>query len=374
MIKMTKIIKVIIWVNARFLTRKVTGVERVALELLRALAENWLDPTGQVTHEGQHIHFKILLDQTSTAEIPDYLAGWEIKRVGRFTGHAWEQFDLAFFNPHDQILSLCNTGPIFRRNHILFIHDAQVFAIPQNFDWKFRWWYRALLMVAGRYAKILLTNSAFSQQQLSHFVKIDAKKLNVIHLGCDHMLRFDGKTSNPAIAHLSDKPYVLAVSSLSPNKNFDGVINALNLLGNQAPHCVIVGQQYSKVFKGNRQAKENVTAVGYVTDEQLANLYQGASALIYPSFYEGFGLPPLEAMMMGCPVVVSKTSSLPEICGAMGTYCDPSDPASIANAIGSIMQKSPLSDNDRLPFKIYAKAFTWEKSAAKLLKAIMQRE
>jgi glycosyltransferase involved in cell wall biosynthesis len=360
----------IIWVNARFLTRKTTGVERVALELLRALAENWLDASGKVSHEGQRYQFKLLLDQVSTVTIPNFLSGWETKRIGRFSGHAWEQIDLAFFKPKNLMLSLCNTGPIFRQNHILFIHDAQVFAIPKNFDWKFRWWYRTLLLIASRSAKLMLTNSVFSQQQLSHYLKIDQQKLTVIHLGCDHMLRFNDKALIAPINHLGGKPYVLAVSSLSTNKNFTGVIAALNLLGGHAPHCVIVGQQYSKVFKGIRQSDENATAVGYVTDEQLANLYKGASALIYPSFYEGFGLPPLEAMMMGCPVIVSRTSSLPEICSTMGIYCDPSDPASIAQAIQTAMQKTPLNNTDRLQYKNYAQAFTWKKSATKLLDAL----
>lgn len=362
-----------IWVNSRFLTRKVTGVERVAHEILRSLATHFLDVKGHYEDQECHIAFKLVLEQETSRVIPDYACGWEIEHIGRFKGHAWEQIDLARFYPSDWVLSLCNTGPLLRQKHAIFFHDAQVYAIPANFDWKFRWWYKALINTAGRMSRVLLTNSVFSKNELSLHTGINHNKFAVNHLGCDHMLRLVPEKPSALLERLGGQPYVLAVSSASPNKNFDGVLKALALMGPSAPHCVIVGQQYSKVFKGVKLHDERVIEMGYVSDEALAGLYKHAMCLVYPSFYEGFGLPPLEAMLLGCPVIASNRSSLPEVCGDAALYCDPSDPKTIATAISELVQHPELVERLRLKSQTHAKKFTWEKTAETTLATLCRQ-
>lgn len=360
-----------IWINGRFLSRKVTGVERVAHEVLRALAENFLDDHGHVTRNGQRLEFKWVLEAPSQCDLPSYAKGWGVRRLGTNSGHLWEQWDLHLFERQDWLLGLCNTGPLLRRRQLIFFHDAQVFAIPENFDWKFRLWYRALLRIAGRCSRALMTNSHFSKSELVRFAGLDASKLAVLHLGTDHMARIKPHLADELQARLGDEPFVLAVSSASPNKNFAGVVEALRRMPN-APRCVIVGQQYSKVFQSDGLVDERVIHLGYVSDETLAALYQKASCLVYPSFYEGFGLPPLEAMSMGCPVVVSQTSSLPEVCGEFAHYCDPHDPDSIAQAIDAVftLQQDPSAKARlRQQSQAHAQSFTWKRCAEALLDA-----
>jgi glycosyltransferase involved in cell wall biosynthesis len=359
-----------IWVNGRFLTRKITGVERVAGEILASLAEHYLDAQGHYDRNGTKLHFKLAIENDSSFSTPTYAEGWEIKRFGNHKGHAWEQLDLANLPSKDWVLSLCNTGPMIRKNHIIFFHDAQVYAIPQNFDWKFRWWYKALLNVSGRRSQSILTNSEFSKSELAKYTGISQQKIETILLGCDHMRKIKPEMPLELLTKLNGKPYVLAVSSASPNKNFSSVLKALELLGSEAPHCVIVGQQYSKVFKDSKLNSDRVIEMGYVSDETLAGLYTNAMCLVFPSFYEGFGLPPLEAMLLGCPVIASNRSSLPEVCGTAALFCDPSDPTTIANSISFLVKNPEKVSTMRMTSKVHAENFTWNKSATRLLQVL----
>ncbi|MEN9982046.1 MAG: hypothetical protein RI918_15 [Pseudomonadota bacterium] len=359
-----------IWVNGRYLARKITGVERVAGEILSSLAVEFLDANGCYDHDGFQLHFKLAIESDSSFPIPAFAKGWEIKSVGQHKGHVWEQLDLASLPAEDWVLSLCNTGPLFRANQVIFFHDAQVYAIPQNFDWKFKWWYKALLNIAGRRSKKILTNSEFSKSELIKYTGISEKNFETILLGCEHIKKFIPEQPLELLSKLKGKPYVLAVSSASPNKNFSSVLKALELLGDKAPHCVIVGQQYSKVFKESKLNSDRVIEMGYVSDETLAGLYENAMCLVFPSFYEGFGLPPLEAMLLGCPVITSNCSSLPEVCGSAALYCDPNDPSTISDSISFLVQNPEKVNALREASKAHAQNFTWKKSATHLLRVL----
>jgi len=359
-----------IWVNGRYLARKITGVERVAGEILSSLAVEFLDANGCYDHDGFQLHFKLAIESDSSFPIPAFAKGWDIKSVGQHKGHVWEQLDLASLPAEDWVLSLCNTGPLFRANQVIFFHDAQVYAIPQNFDWKFKWWYKALLNIAGRRSKKILTNSEFSKSELIKYTGISEKNFETILLGCEHIKKFIPEQPLELLSKLKGKPYVLAVSSASPNKNFSSVLKALELLGDKAPHCVIVGQQYSKVFKESKLSSDRVIEMGYVSDETLAGLYENAMCLVFPSFYEGFGLPPLEAMLLGCPVITSNCSSLPEVCGSAALYCDPNDPSTISDSISFLVQNPEKVNALREASKAHAQNFTWKKSATHLLRVL----
>ncbi|MEY4296016.1 MAG: hypothetical protein RLY82_1704 [Pseudomonadota bacterium] len=353
-----------VWINGRFLGRKITGVERVAHEILAAMAKYYVDAQG--LHRGTtfdiQLHWAVPLDCIN--ELPTYGAMWPTAAVGQLTGHAWEQWSLARYRPEDWVLNLCNTAPLFRQKQTIFFHDAQVFALPNNFNWRFRLWYKCLLHIAGRRANSLLTNSHFSKVELARFTGIAIDRFKVIHLGVDHMLKLRPTLPEKVKQLDPAKPWVLAVSSASPNKNFAGALQAAKCA---SVHLVIAGQTNSKVFAQIDIDKSQVTELGYISDDELAGLYQHASCLLYPSFYEGFGLPPLEAMLLGCPVVVSNTSSMPEVCGAFAQYCEPSDTVSIQQALEHalgvpIHEKIALSDKGRA----HASHFTWAQSAETL--------
>lgn len=357
-----------IWINARFLPRPVSGVERVARELITALCEK-LDENGAcLTPNGQRLSFRLIAPAGSAAESP-----WPkltLHNKGAGDGHVWEQTSLLAATRGDWLISLCNTGPMLKRKHLLFLHDAQTFAIPQNFTWKFRLWYRLLFSIAGRMSAAILTNSKHSRDELVRLVGLDLGRITPIWLGVEHATRTAPDLGVFARHQIADMPYLFAVSSVNPNKNFASVVRALELLGPNAPPCVIAGQKNTRVFGGQGLDESCITHVGHVSDAELYALYSRAFCLLFPSFYEGFGLPPVEAMALGCPAIVSHSSVLPEICADAVLYCDPNDPRTLVNAIQRLRQDRGLRESLVTRGKERTGLFSWSAGAESMLNVL----
>jgi glycosyltransferase involved in cell wall biosynthesis len=357
-----------IWINARFLARPVSGVERVAREFLAALVER-LDANGSwITPEGRRLSFRLIAPAASRSESPWPKLPVHCKGAGG--GHLWEQTSLLAATRGDWLVSLCNTGPMLKRRHVIFFHDAQTFAIPENFTWRFRWWYRVLFSVAGRMSAAILTNSDYSRNELVKRVGLDQSRITPTWLGVEHVRRVPPDTGVFAKHRLPDTPYLLAVSSVNPNKNFAAVLRALELLGAEAPPCVIAGQCYDRVFGQSGLDTKRVTHVGYVSDAELYALYSRAMCLLFPSFSKGFGLPPVEAMALGCPAIVSDASVLPEICGDAALYCDPARPETLAAAIRRLCAEPGLRDDLVARGIERTRVFSWSNGAEALLKTL----
>jgi glycosyltransferase involved in cell wall biosynthesis len=149
------------------------------------------------------------------------------------------------------------------------------------------------------------------------------------------------------------------------------VIEAVAQLGRAGLPLVVAGGANPRIFDGNSGIPaEGFHPAGYVTDEELRALYQHAACFIYPSLYEGFGLPALEAMCCGCPCVVSNTASLPEICGDAALYCNPLDPEDIARQIRALLEQPGRREELRAKGLERARQFTWDRSTEALLHVI----
>ena len=360
-----------VWINGRFLSRKTSGVERVAKSILQSLVDHWLDKDGCFKAGNVTLKFCIAVPLGMRDHVPHSVGCVPVIALGKHEGHLWEQIDLAGLPRQDWVLNLCNTGPLLRRRQGFFFHDAQVYGVPGNFNWKFRLWYRILFNIAGRRATFLLTNSKFSANELSRYTGIQSSRLSVAHLGSDHTGLLKPFIAAEVLKQLPAGPFVLAVSSVNPNKNFDLVVRALELLGDGAPSCVIVGQINERVFGNAKLDSNKVMYLGYVSDETLLALYQRALCLVYPSFYEGFGLPPVEAMSCGCPVIASQTSSLPEVCGDAALYCDPYQPQTLANAIVRLRDDPALVLEMRQRGIRQAALYTWKATTQKLMDRLL---
>lgn len=361
-----------LWVNARFMTRPVTGVERVATEVLTALVNDHLAADG-VWHSPAGPFRLTLLAPKTPAPLANPWPQLQLVQAGWLSGHAWEQWDLPRLTAGAPLLNLCNTGPLFKRRQWMFLHDAQTFAIPENFTWALRHWYRTLFRVCGRLSAGVLTNSQFSASELQRHAGIEASRIVVALLGADHMDRVQAELSprlQVLLTQMGGQPFVLAVSSDNPNKNFVSVVQALELLGAEAPPCVIVGRRNDRVFAQSALDASRVHHLGYVSDGELVALYQRAGVLAFPSHYEGFGLPPLEAMWHGCPVVASNTASLPEVCGQAAEYCDPQAPATLAQALKRVLGDAALRQRMRADGVAHARQFLWTRTGAQVLQAM----
>ena len=357
-----------VWINARFLDRPVTGVERVARELLSVLATQHLDDDGCWLDGERRFRFRLVAPASTRAPSP--WPNLPLERAGALDGHAWEQLDLPLRTRGDWLVSLCNTGPLVKRHHILFLHDAQPFVIPGNFSLPFRLWYRLLFHMAGRWSSNILVNSFFTRRELHRHVGLRTEKMTLCYPGSEHACNEKAGANGPLRFDLPKEPFLLAVASANPNKNFDAVVRALDMLGDKAPPCVIVGCTDQRQFGNVILDPERVTHLGYVSDEELFALYRRALCLVFPSFYEGFGLPPLEAMAAGCPVITSQTSAMPEICGTAAEYCDPRDYRSLARAILRVSEsrarRMAMIENGLLR----ARMFSWHISGHRILELI----
>jgi glycosyltransferase involved in cell wall biosynthesis len=342
----------------------ITGVQRYAEELLRALDRL----LGRVDRGSPSLSFEILAPR-SASRLPVF-EHISIRQVGHLAGHAWEQLELPRYAREGLLVSLTNTGPLFQRRQLVTMHDASAFAVPRAYSLAFRWWYQILLPSLGRVARRVVTDSEFSKSELMRYARIDGHKLRVIPLSGEHIRNVESDCGILKRLGLLPRSYVLAVSSHSLHKNFKVVTEALEHLGPQDFDVVAAGGYNPRIFGRTATKFGRLKLAGYVSDGELRALYENAACFVYPSLYEGFGLPPLEAMTCGCPVIVSREASLPEVCGEAALYCDARDASSVATAIDQVMRDGGLQEHLRSAGRRRASEFTWARSARDLLAVI----
>lgn len=349
-------------VNGRFLTQEVTGVQRYAREVVRSIDELLND--GDTRRR-----FDIELVVPPDAEVPP-LRHIQVRRVGRIGGHAWEQLVLPVHARRRLLVSLCNTGPVVKVRQVVTMHDASVYDAPDGYSRRFRYAYRVLLPVLGRSAREVVTVSDFSRQRLHRRCRIPLDRLRVIHHGIDHLASTVTDASVLEAHGLRRDGFLLMIGA-NRRKNIDGVLAAVEAGAFGLP-LVLVGPPNTRVF-GDWHVPGGVIAVGRVADPALRALYENAACLLFPSFYEGFGMPALEAMVFGCPVVAARAGALPEVCGQAAEYCDPHQVADIVRAIGRIVHDTSRRTELRRRGREWADTFRWSRAARQLLEVVEQQ-
>nr|WP_241510334.1 glycosyltransferase family 1 protein [Burkholderia seminalis] len=338
-----------------------TGVQRVAYELTAELA--------RLANAGDEPSLVVPVDHDPAA-MP---AGARPQTVGRRHGALWEQWTLPRTTRGRTLLSLCNIGPLVKRDQLLMIHDAAVFDLPAGYSLAFRLWYRFAFSILKRRARHIVTVSHFSRARLAARLGVPPARLSVVPGAVDHIDRIDADPGVLSRLNLETDGYVLFVGSLAPGKNLVRALAAIALMRASHPtlRFVIAGGANAKIFgvreAGLREDDPYVTWAGYVTDGELKALYEHAGCFVFPSLYEGFGLPPLEAMRCSCPVIVSHEGSLPEVCGGAALFCDAYSPPDIAAAIARVMDDPELRARLRTTGREHARRYSWQRSARALL-------
>ena len=336
-------------INGRFLTQNMTGVQRFALEITRAL-----------TAQG---HADVLAPPSARDE-----RGMTIHRVGHLRGQAWEQLDLPRHATSGVLLNLGNTAPLARRHQVVVIHDAATFAFPESYSWRFRTWYYWLQRALVRRGVCLATVSAFARDSIAHHLDTDPATIAVIGEGAEHILHSPADTGLLARLGLVRR-YVLAVGSLAIHKNLAALGATAAMLDARGMELVITGDLNARVFgaaAGAASLAQPARYIGRVDDAGLRALYQGADCFVFPSRHEGFGLPAVEAMACGCPVVAARAGALPEICGDAALLADPLDPTDIASAVARVLDDPACAAKLRAAGATRAAAFTWDAAAHRL--------
>ncbi len=342
-------------VNGRFLTQGLTGVQRFAAEVTQAIARN-----------GTPI--RLLAPQGA----PDRLGDIRVEHVGTRRGQSWEQIDLPAASNPAPLLSLGNTAPLrCGGKRIVVIHDAGVFDTPESYSLAFRAWYRSLHLALPRLGAQIVTVSEFSRGRLAARLRLDPAKIGVMPEGGEHVLRVAADAGVLNRHGLAPRGYALAVGTRAAHKNLGALGEAASLLSSRGMCLAVAGSVQGSAFSGAADAKgSGVKLLGRVTDAELRALYENALCLIFPSRYEGFGIPPLEAMWCGCPVLAARAGAVPEVCGDAALWFDAEGPATPAAALTRLLEEPGLADRLREAGRTRAQLYSWDAAATRLLELI----
>lgn len=339
-------------VNARFRRGPQTGVQRVASEILSRLTL----PTTEICPAGP---------------------------LNGVSGHLWEQAVLPLLCKGRPLWSPCNTGPIAYHNQVVTLHDASVFDHPEWYSSAFVRTYTAMWPLLARRCRQIVTVSEHARARLAAALRIPVTRIQVVKNGVsDRFTPLPSADIEEVAARYGVEPgrYFVTLSTLEPRKNLKLVLQAWEIAKAHFPQgmqlLLLGGSGGSHIFADGRepsQIPEGVALSGYVPDEDLPGLLGGACALLYPSRYEGFGLPVLEAMACGTPAVTTALTSLPEVGGDAVRYVDPDDPAELAGLIRELATNRTLREDLRDAGLERAKEFSWEAAAANM-QSILKHE
>lgn len=282
------------------------------------------------------------------------------------------EIDVCFFT--NFVLSVLARCPM-----VLTIHDLSFKLFPRTHSLRRVIWARSLVPVSTRRSKRIIADSNNTKLDLLRFMNINAAKIKVVHLGAPAQFNPESRPDDEeALKHYGiSKPYVLFVGTLEPRKNLNFLIKGFDKASQKNPdlHMVLAGRRgwmaqaiFDELERRDLLGKVHIT--GYVKDQYLPALYREAVAFIYPSLYEGFGLPPLEAMASGIPVIVSKGSSLPEVVGDAGLYIDPLSVDELAEAIDRVANDSELVADLREKGFQQAAQFSWQQAARETMEIL----
>lgn len=354
-----------IYVNGRFLLQNLTGVNRFAYEMCRAWSR-------------MGIRFVLCCPPGKIKECYD-TSGFSIVVYGWGKSHVWEQLALPFWfrriKGEKILISFTGLGPLLERNKIMTIHDLAFMANPRWYSRFYVLWYKLMTPLCAKTSKRILTVSKFSQSEIEQRLGIDKSDISVIYNAVSESFHDVGVKRSVSGATMVEDRYILAVSSIDPRKNFLVLLKAFEYVEDPTIKLYIIGGQDS-IYMASVSSLSKVNSsgrikwLGRVSDAELKNYYAHALCFVYPSLYEGFGIPPLEAMACGTPVIVSAIPSLEEVCGDAALYVNPYDEKDIAKAINDIVSLKGLRDDLRARGIEHSSQFSWKKSARRLMMVV----
>lgn len=344
-------------INGKFLGAPLNGVHRTAAhfsqELLRRMG-------------GEHT--ARLLAPPGATPSPEFpsLSG-EILRGHFGTGQGWENVTLPRAARDALLVNFCNLGPVMHANSVTMIHDAQTFMYPKDSNGFRALRYNLLLPLLARRARRILTVSEFSRERLIAHGVGTAEKIDVVHNGTDHIL---AQAADPAIVDrlgLGRGDYVLTIGSSKFYKNLRTVFAAMAdpLPGGQ--RLVIAGGPPEPAYRAAGWAPPaGAVFTGFVSDAELRALYENAGAFVFPSLTEGFGLPPVEAMHCGTPVISARAGAMPEVLGEAALLVRADQPDEYRAALTAVFSDDALAQRLRHDGARRAGQLTWEAAGDRL--------
>lgn len=348
-------------INARFLTQNLTGVQRYGIEISVRLKKMLSDIV--------FVSPKNIVNTETAAQL-------EAKVIGTHTGHLWEQVDLPIWlkrHGNPLLVNFANTAPVLYNNKIVVLHDITFIRYPNTFSWKFRTAYKTLIPLVLKSSKHVISVSQFSVNEISSYYGYPKEKMSVVYSSMGNGFK---KTEND---RLKSQRYFFAVSSVKENKNF---LFAMKAFKNVCKHIdglkfFIAGDLQSSNFGeidiDSYRNDPTFNFLGRISDEELISYYSNATAFVFPSLYEGFGLPPLEAQACGCPAICAQACSLPEVYGDSVLYCDPHDLSSLEKCMEQMCDEDVRKDLIKKGYE-NIKRYGFDKSTKKMYDIIRANE
>ena len=348
-------------VNGKFLIAPPTGVHRVAVELVCALDEL----LGEDPQLAQQLDLELAIPAGTLRSLA--LNRIEVNQVGRLRKRLWEQISLPLYAGEARLLNFCNLAPLARPD-VVMIHDAQVHISPGSYSWAFATYYKLIQPLMARRATRVLTVSNFSRDMLVKFGVASQQQVAVVYNGVDHILKVAADATALQRLGLERQRYVVALANGQRHKNVGLLLRAFDCASLGSSKLVLVGPATAAEFRAaGFPVPPNVVFAGRVSDEALRAMLENALCLAFPSLTEGFGLPPMEAMILGCPALVAPCGALPEVCGEGAIYADPNDPGAWRDAILGLAADDRHRAEASEAGRSHASRFTWRRSAEQLI-------
>lgn len=347
------------YINGRFLEQRPSGVQRYATQLVLAL-DKLLE-----SKEFRETQWQLLHPSNSTAPWLRDLKAITACPVGKMSGHLWEQVELSSAAQDGPLINLCNTAPLFRRRQIVVLHDALIYRMPEMFGWRYVAAHKIMDFCVSRLSARIGTVSAFSKMELSAALKIQSSKIDILPNGHEHVRAIVPDYAILDRLGLIPRSFFLFVGNFAGNKNLPLLLAAMKEVRQRKPDArlVVVGGAVETVFQGQAiEQQAGVEFVGRLSDDALMALYSFTAALVFPSFYEGFGIPPLEALAMGARVVTSRIPPVEEVCGEHAIYFDTQSPAELALILLPLLGVGP-SNSEQKSAVHRAEIYSWGHTA-----------
>jgi len=348
-----------IYVNGKFLAHRVTGVHRYAIEIVKKLIE--FDEDVEILVP-PYMEFA---SNPFPSELIREVRGYRSRLL-------WEHFSLPKYLKKQKnyvLLSLCNIGTLYDKNQILCIHDMSYAVNPSWFTKSFATYYKIMIPRLAKRAKRLITVSEFSKRQITEQLKVCDKEVSVVYNAPADKFN----VSSPSQVNYVKDDFFLFVGSLDPRKNINLIIDFFSKAENADQKLVIVGAKIKSFNEVSFRIPPNVTVLDKCDDNELAELYRRAKAMINPSFYEGFGIPVVEAMASGCPIILSNLDVYKEIAEEGAIYFDPYSIDSLGGALKQFFDTDESKIREIIDKNVLrSREFSWEKSSKVLLDVIYQ--
>jgi glycosyltransferase involved in cell wall biosynthesis len=351
-----------IYFNGKFYTGKLNGVHRAADRLIRECDRALAQIPEPVRPEA------FLMTSARADWVPE-LQAIQRRDYGR-TGQAWEQVVLPFAARDGILVNLANLAPIAHRNKITMIHDVQFLLKDCGYPARQRLGYRWLTPLLGRSSSATLTVSEYSRRMLDQYAISDASRTVVIANGADHMLEAREDHTLRESLGLALRGYVVMFGSVKGYKNNATPFSAFASGETGPTRLVVIGPQRAELEAAGLTPPPGTVFAGRPDDHDLKGLLAGALAILFSSRTEGFGLPPLEAMLCGCPVIVSPAGAIPEACGDAAIYAGTDRPGEWSEAINDLRTDPQLRASKIAQGHRRAAHFTWQNAGNRLMSVI----